>query len=352
MNGRRLRVSLVIGVSLAIMLTVLWRHRRAAHVTEALHTLNSRLAMTGVIRGITRSQFEEATNDLVREHRAWSRFTGISGDIKMRLVTSNGKRYQLGGRVAIHRAALPLTRVAHAPAPYEMSLSDVLGNWSVRVGAGGVATIHCGEQHTLEAIRAIDPASVLQLLTLPGTLLRDLPSAVDPRFGCRLGEMGLQPWLTTTNWCGRPHRWPGTPPAQVAAGILTFCTVNGPSVSYVFRHQRLWEWRYFGMWSAGVRDFAACYFEKPAELGDMHYPTVFRVDPLPPRWPWPGGILTVTNLVQTSPPEGGGSLFVLLSHVSPSGGARLRPGSEHTLGGRAPGGRTVYGRDFVTDERR
>ena len=316
MSKRSILISLLIAINVAIIAAIVWhRHMHS--------TLSARLADAGltparfaefglVAKNITPAEFQDATNMFVQERRMWSRFNGMSADMSIEFEGNDGKRLSLEGNVTLHRLDLSPSERTKFLAKYDMTISDKRGGWTVTTdGTSKNTVITCPDPQMSEAIKTIDPASLLYLLTFPQYATAMLyndglypPNCVNPY---------------TLDECLR--LWKPWHMTNAAPYSYTFFDSGGDS-----KHVRLdfmYQNGHFSRWrrtqanpGEPVAEMLAIYFENPVQSGGFWYPTVFRITPAPTPWPFPKMTMGWFYPVVPPYPAGKGQLCITLSDVS------------------------------------
>ena len=311
---------LLIAVNVAVFAAIIWLHVHPAlthlwsretwvrPVPLNRNTVNDTLlAAMGISKGITAREVEDATNILVQERRMWSQFNGMSGDMSVEFEGSDGKRLSLAGDVSLRQIDLLPDELAKLViiAKYKMTISNKQGGWTATTdGTPTNTVITCQDPQLSEAIKTIDPASILHTLTFPyywfASVYRDelYPQAVNPY---TLHEMLTiwDAWLTT----------------NTAAHSYIFWDNRGSHPDFTFLNGHFNRFRRMELQPDNdAKEKIAIYFENPVESNGFWYPTVFRITPVPTPWPYPD--ISKGFFVPVVPLAPAGQLRIVLSNVS------------------------------------
>jgi hypothetical protein len=118
----------------------------------------------GMATDLKPAEVEDALNILVQEREMWSRFDNLSGHIVVTLEQANKERVLLAGNISLHQTDFNEKRLW----VYKMTFSDKSAGWTVVTdGTHANTQIDCQNKQFSDAIEAIDPRNVLQILVFP-----------------------------------------------------------------------------------------------------------------------------------------------------------------------------------------
>jgi hypothetical protein len=276
----------------------------------------AKFAAMGVKPGINPEQLEDARMLLVRERQMWSTFQGMSAHAQIDHENQLGRRVSFGGRVSLRQEAATAGSAEALPQRFKMTLYGDRGDWKVTTDGTSKGTqIACENRDLADILIRIDVPSVFRLLMFPRDFLLGLyQDELSPESTLTLDELvENHVWLPFDKESG-PHSY-----------VFRCCdgSVNDPS--FEFKNGHFYRWRIGGVWGTAqgrprYADATAFYFEAPYTMNSFWHPTVFRIQPMPEPWPYPGAsssLLVVTNIsFGTSPCTNKGMLCVRLNGIS------------------------------------
>jgi hypothetical protein len=310
MNKRFILILLLVVVSIAVVMAVIWRRHSADALMKpslgppSAQLTSGQLAQFGLVKGITPQEVQDATNTLVQERRMWSQFKSMSAGMNVEFDGNDGQRLLLEGNVSLQRVdGLPPGLIK-----FNMAISDKRGGWTVKTdGTSKNTVITCQDPQMSETIKTIGPESILHALTFPYYVFSVLyKNELFPRSAYTFAEW-LERWEPYLIKNGDPHTY------------AFFYLDSNPEYRFKNGHVSEWRWRDMKEWQGknlAPEEFDI-YFENPVESNDFWYPTVFRVIPAPNPWPYPH--MYESMFVPMIPPDlklQKGQLSITLSSVS------------------------------------
>lgn len=251
-----------------------------------------KLAALGIRPGISPEEMEDATTLLVRERQMWSRFQGFSAQALLQFEDQVGKRVSLTGQLMLRQQAGSAGSDQGMSRPFSMTICDDRGEWKVTTDGTSAGTVTtCKNQDIAETQARIEVPSVYRLLLFPREFLLGLYkgelSPESPLTFDELVESRFRPWLPNNS-------------NTVSHSYIFICrndSINDPK--FEIRDRHFYRWRIGGVWGTRSADATAFYFEDLVATNSFWCPTVFRIQPLPEPWPYPGtstSLSVVTNV--------------------------------------------------------